>query len=93
MSVPVLSLLTIAHSFVDQLSTALCSSMFAVQALPLIIIFLQFCLATAPPSLELPGRVQRVQVGLGLGAGGRGRQSWDWGVRECREGESGIPDH
>ena len=60
--------------------------MFAVQALPLIIIFLQFCLATAPPSLELPGRVQRVQVGLGLGAGGRGRQSWDWGVRECLAG-------
>jgi hypothetical protein len=39
---------------------------------------LQFCTATAPPSLELPDGCRR-----GWGCRGRGRWSWGWGEGEC----------
>ena len=53
---------------------------------------LQFCLAAAPPMLELPDGC-RWGWGWGWGCRGRGRRSWSWGVRECREGESENSDH
>ena len=56
----------------------------------------KFCLATVPPSLELPDGCigcNRFRWGWGGGCWGRGRSSWGKGVRECREGELGISAH